>query len=81
MYKFNLIIATSVSLALFLGGITTLALHIEFWSYYFGIPATQMGIIFLILIFDKVSHITINEDLQEQRKRWQHRANPSSLSL
>lgn len=80
MDKLKLIIATSVSLVLFLGGIATLALRIEFWSYYFGIPATQMGIIFIIIIFDKVSQITINEDLQEHRTR-EHITSHSSFSL
>lgn len=42
-----------ISAILFLGGIALLALRIPGWSLFLGLPATQLGIIFLIFTFDE----------------------------
>jgi len=39
-------------LTLFAGGIIILALRIPGWSLFLGLPATQIGLIFLIFSFD-----------------------------
>lgn len=46
--------AIFLSLVLFAGGVALLALRLPGWSLLFGLPATQIGIIFLILTFDDV---------------------------
>lgn len=44
--------AILLSLVLFIGGITLLAIRLPGWSLFLGLPATQIGIILLILTFD-----------------------------
>jgi hypothetical protein len=44
-----------ISLALFSGGIGLLLLKIPGWSLFLGLPATQIGIIFLIFSFDDLA--------------------------
>ena len=44
-----------IPIILFLGGITLLALRIPGWSLFLGLPATQIGIIFLIFTFDEIA--------------------------
>jgi len=39
---------------LFAGGITLLALRIPGWSLFLGLPAVQVGIVFLIFTFDEL---------------------------
>lgn len=43
-----------VSLGLLAGGVFLLYLRIPGWSLILGLPATQIGIIFLILTFDEI---------------------------
>jgi len=45
-----------LSLILFSGGIALLALRIPGWSLFLGLPAVQVGIVFLIFTFDKIAH-------------------------
>jgi len=44
-----------LSLVLFVGGIVLLALRIPFWSLFLGLPASQIGIVFLIFTFESFS--------------------------
>jgi len=44
-----------ISTGLFIGGIILLALRIPGWSIIFGLPAVQIGIIFLIFTFDDLA--------------------------
>lgn len=53
------------SLGLFLGGIILLALRIPFWSLFLGLPSIQIGIVFIIFAFDKLSQKEIDEELTE----------------
>lgn len=53
MLGFKYLIITTVSMTLFIGGIFLLLAGLPFWSYYFGIPSVQIGIIFLILSFER----------------------------
>ncbi len=66
------ILITITSLALFFGGIIMLFFYpVRFWSYFFGIPATQIGIVFLIFTFEKLTRNTIDEDeITEQQKEY-----------
>ncbi|MBU0618693.1 hypothetical protein KKD62_00490 [Patescibacteria group bacterium] len=43
-----------LSFVLFIGGIGLLYLRIPKWSLFLGVPTIQLGIIFLILTFDKI---------------------------
>lgn len=51
-----------LSLSLFFGGITLLALRIPGWSLFLGLPATQIGIVFLIFTFDEVAKKKVGPD-------------------
>lgn len=51
-----------LALALFVGGIALLALHIPGWSLILGIPATQIGLVFLIFTFDKIARSKVGPD-------------------
>ena len=48
-----------IPLVIFIGGIALLALKIPGWSIFLGLPATQIGFIFLIFTFDKVSRKSV----------------------
>lgn len=60
--------ATILSLVLFLGGIGLLALRVPFWSLFLGLPATQIGIIFIILAFDQLSQNEVEQEMAEIRQ-------------
>lgn len=51
-----------ISLVLFAGGIALLALRIPGWSLILGLPAVQIGIIFLIFTFDEVARGKVGPD-------------------
>lgn len=44
-----------ISLTLFIGGIIILSLRISGWGLFLGLPATQVGLIFLIFTFDEIA--------------------------
>ena len=44
-----------LSLSLFLGGIALLALRLPGWSLILGLPAVQIGLVFLIFTFDDIA--------------------------
>lgn len=54
--------ALFLSSLLFIGGIILLALKIPGWSIFFGLPATQLGIIFLIFTFDEIARTKVGPD-------------------
>lgn len=54
--------ALAVSLVLLLGGVWLLALRIPGWSLIFGLPAVQIGIIFLIFTFDEIVRTRVSPD-------------------
>ena len=64
MSKLHVTLMTLVSLVLFIGGILLLISGIKFWSLFLGIPATQTGIVFLILAFEKLTKDTFEENLK-----------------
>jgi hypothetical protein len=47
--------AIFLSLSLFIGGIVILFLKLPGWSIILGIPAVQIGLIFLIFSFDEIA--------------------------
>lgn len=51
----NTLPALFLSLTFFIGGITLLALRVPFWSLFLGLPAVQIGIVFLIFTFDVIA--------------------------
>lgn len=59
------ILTVFVSLGLFVGGIVLLALRIPFWSLFLGLPSVQIGIVFIIFAFDKLSQEEIERELTE----------------
>lgn len=63
------ILLSLISVSLFGGGIALLSSRVEFWSLFLGLPATQIGIIFLILIFERLSKKTLNEEIEEEMLR------------
>ncbi len=54
--------AIILSLILFLGGIWILTLRIPGWSLFLGLPAAQIGIIFLIFTFDEIIRGKVGRD-------------------
>lgn len=69
MQNNKLVLLTIVSVLLFLGGIILLLAHLSVWSYILGIPATQIGIVFLILTFEKLSSRSLDDDLKEKAQK------------
>jgi hypothetical protein len=51
-----------LSLSLFAGGIALLALRIPGWSLILGLPAVQIGLIFLIFTFDEIARNKVGPD-------------------
>ena len=62
----KLILITIIAVTLFLGGLILFFLKIAFWSLFLGIPAIQIGIVFLIYAFDKVSSAAADTEDQEE---------------
>ena len=58
-----------ISICLFGGGIVLLSSRVEFWSLFLGLPATQIGIVFLILIFERLSKKSLDEEIEEEMIR------------
>lgn len=54
-----------IAIVLFIGGIFLLVFSIPFWSYFLGIPAVQIGIIFMIFAFEKLSNEEINREIDK----------------
>lgn len=65
MDNIKIILITLISLGLFLGGIVLLISHVSFWSYFFGIPLIQVGIIFLISTFEKLSQNVTKREIEK----------------
>jgi len=59
-----MILSTVISLTLFVGGIILLLSQISFWSLFLGIAATQIGIVFLIFSYEKLSRNYVNNAFQ-----------------
>ena len=55
MKQLTLILATLISITLFIGGIILILSQIPFWSLFLGIGAIQIGIVFLIFTYEKLS--------------------------
>jgi hypothetical protein len=55
-----------LSLSLFAGGIFLLALRISGWSLILGLPAVQIGIVFLIFTFDDVARRKVGPESLHQ---------------
>ena len=51
----KIILLTLVSIVMFVGGIFLLFARIPFWSLLLGVAATQIGIVFLIFTYEKLS--------------------------
>lgn len=58
-------------LSLFLGGIYILTLQIPFWSLLLGIPATQLGIYLIIILFDELGHTAVTKEIDSLRQSFQ----------
>jgi len=69
MGKMRVFLSVVVSCILFVGGIALLALRIPFWSLLLGIPAVQIGIVFLIFAFDKLSQEAIKEEFKAYKNQ------------
>ncbi len=59
-------LATLIALSLFVGGIILLLSHIPFWSFFLGLPASQIGIVLLILTYERLSKKSLHEKIEEQ---------------
>lgn len=68
MSQTKLILSAVVALTLFIGGLVLFFLRISFWSLFLGIPSIQIGIIFLIYVFDKVSTSAIDQEDKEDQQ-------------
>ncbi len=65
MKKLKLFLLVFVSLGLFIGGIILLALRYPFWSLILGLPSIQIGIILLILTFDRLSQEEVENEIAQ----------------
>ncbi|GEM_PF-4337258 len=64
--KTRLILSTTISIALFIGGTILLISPLGFWSYFLGIPSVQIGIIFIIFTFEKI--LDRSEEILEKKE-------------
>lgn len=63
MERFKITVALILSMVLFLGGLVLLLfVDIPFWGSILGIPATIIGVAFIILTFDKVNQLTLDDE-------------------
>lgn len=51
----KIILLTLVSITMFVGGISLLFSRIPFWSLLLGVASTQIGIVFMIFTYEKLS--------------------------
>jgi len=59
-YKVNASVILSV--VLFLGGLVLLLFHPPFWGTLLGVPAIIFGIVFIVLTFDKLNQLTLEDE-------------------
>ncbi len=60
----KIILSTIIAVMMFAGGIVLLLFsHIPFWSLALGVAATQIGIIFLIFTYEKLSKESTYQEL------------------
>lgn len=64
----KLILTIIVAIVLFIGGLILFLSKNSIWSLFLGIPAIQIGIVFLIFAFDKLSTDDVDEDSQSPKK-------------
>ncbi len=62
----RLFLTTLLAITLFAGGIVLLIAKIPFWSLYFGLPSVQIGIILMILAFEKTSKEKLGTQLDNE---------------
>ncbi len=62
MKKNKLWLSTFIACTLFIGGIILFIQKVPFWSVFLGIPAIQLGIVFLIFTFEKSSTEGIDDE-------------------
>lgn len=63
-------LVTVTALTLFIGGIVILLFFGGFWGYLLGIPAVQIGIIFIIFTFEKLSSESMDDDIARQKEEF-----------
>jgi len=71
-------LVTATALTLFIGGIVILLFFGGFWGYILGIPAVQIGIVFIIFTFEKLSSDSMDGDIERQKeefKKLKHKLN------
>lgn len=63
MERFKITVALVLSIVLFLGGLALLLfVDIPFWGSFLGIPATIIGMAFIILTYDKVNQLILEDE-------------------
>jgi len=63
-------LVTATALTLFIGGIVILLFFGGFWGYILGIPAVQIGIVFIIFTFEKLSSDSMDGDIERQKEEF-----------
>ncbi len=81
MQQTRLIILTIISVTLFIGGIILLLSNVVFWSLYFAVPSIQIGIVLLILVFEKASRQTLDERIEEEMLTQKNNPSPPTHKL
>lgn len=64
----RIFLTTATALTLFIGGLILLLFAGGFWGYFLGIPAVQIGIVFIIFTFEKLSREAIDDDIERQKE-------------
>lgn len=65
MKKLRLILSFVISLVLFAGGLVLFLSRSSFWSLFLGIPAVQIGIVFLIFTYDRLSKDELDDEMND----------------
>ncbi|OGD84745.1 hypothetical protein A2165_03205 [Candidatus Curtissbacteria bacterium RBG_13_40_7] len=66
MGKFEICACSLLAVALFLGGVALIISHIPFWSEFLGVPATLFGFGFIILTFDELNQLTLEDEVERR---------------
>jgi hypothetical protein len=69
MELFKITLSAIVAAIMFIGGIILLFSNVPFWSLVLGIPATQIGIIFLIFSYERLSRESTFASLEGKMKK------------
>ena len=63
MEKFRAILSLILSLTIFIGGIFLTVSQVKIWNILIGVPATIIGVAFIVISFDNLNQLSLEDDL------------------